>query len=249
MTSLHKVLKSREDVSARASIFEQYQEFTLNPQPEVPDETAEKEEPKQKSVLDEAGLQAEKILREARKKAKKIEEEAFQKGYKQGEEAGYKAGALQAMEEDRERFEEEMEVLQGKIAQYIDDVTTEKEKLLEKYIDDLKNISISIGEKIVQTSLKSSEKVIERMILAATEKLKKAAWAKIYIGRGKAPMDVQGDPEFLRSISKLADNVKVIMMDQEEPGTCIVELPDEIIDISVGTQLENIREILNNARL
>ena len=87
------------------------------------------------------------------------------------------------------------------------------------------------------------------MILAATEKLKKAAWAKVYIGSGRETLDIQGDAEFLRSLSKMAESVKVIMMDEEEKGTCIVELPDEIIDISVGTQLENIKEILNNARL
>lgn len=138
---------------------------------------------------------------------------------------------------------------QGELINYVKGLGEEKDKILEKYIDDLKNIALSIGEKIVQTSLKTSEDVIERMILAATEKLKKAAWAKIYIGSGREPLDIQGDAEFLHSLSKLADSVKVIMMDEEEKGTCIVELPDEIIDISVGAQLENIKEILNNARL
>ena len=38
-------------------------------------------------------------------------------------------------------------------------------------------------------------------------------------------------------------------MDKEEQGTCIVELPGEIIDISVPTQLENIKDIINNAKV
>ena len=38
-------------------------------------------------------------------------------------------------------------------------------------------------------------------------------------------------------------------MDHEEAGTCIIELPDEIIDASVGTQIENIKDIINNARV
>ncbi len=53
----------------------------------------------------------------------------------------------------------------------------------------------------------------------------------------------------MQELSNLSDTVKVIIMDGEEPGTCIVERPDEIIDVSVGTQLENIREIMNNARI
>ena len=36
---------------------------------------------------------------------------------------------------------------------------------------------------------------------------------------------------------------------QGEEGTCIIELPDEIIDASVGTQMENIKDILNNVRV
>ena len=87
------------------------------------------------------------------------------------------------------------------------------------------------------------------MILAATEKLKKTAWAKIYVAKTTEEMDIQGDVQLLRELAKLSDNVKIIVMEDAEPGTCIVELPQEIIDISAGTQMENIRDILNNARI
>ncbi len=60
-------------------------------------------------------------------------------------------------------------------AAYIVDVERLKDKALEKYMDDLKEIALAIGEKIVRTSLRSNARVIERMILAATEKLKKSA--------------------------------------------------------------------------
>lgn len=43
--------------------------------------------------------------------------------------------------------------------------------------------------------------------------------------------------------------MKIIMMENSEEGTCIIELPDEIVDASVSTQLENIKDVLNNARL
>ena len=90
----------------------------------------------------------------------------------------------------------------------------------------------------------------EWMMIAATGKLRKSAWAKIYVGSmGEKGTDVKADPRFLQELEHLSDNVKIVMMDGVEPGTCIVERPDEIIDVSVGTQLENIREIMNNARL
>ena len=55
--------------------------------------------------------------------------------------------------------------------------------------------------------------------------------------------------EFLDAMSKLSENIKIITMDNGEEGTCIIELPDEIIDASVSTQLENIKDILNNVRV
>lgn len=250
MTSLYRVLKSQEDNCSHALKYDLYKELSLEQDPAAEEKTSEDlEQPGPDRILDEAARQAERILDAARKGADRIKEEAWQEAFRQGEEEGYKEGIRKAMEENSRHFEEELERLQEKISNYVKGVGEEKEKLLEKYIDDLKNIALSIGEKIVQTSLRTSEDVIERMVLAATDKLKKAAWAKIYIGSGRQPLDIQGDAEFLHSLSKLADSVKVIMMDEEEKGTCIVELPDEIIDISVGTQLENIKEILNNARL
>ena len=37
-------------------------------------------------------------------------------------------------------------------------------------------------------------------------------------------------------------------MEKENNGDCIIETPEEIIDISVDTQMENIKEIVQNVR-
>ena len=121
--------------------------------------------------------------------------------------------------------------------------------MLEEHLQDLKEIALAIGEKIVRISLRTNSDGVERMILASTEKLKKSAWAKIYIDDAQDSKRIQTDAKFLQELSYLSDHIKIVMMDGMEPGTCIIERPDEIIDISVGTQLENIREIMNNARL
>lgn len=129
----------------------------------------------------------------------------------------------------------------------MDEVCRMKDEMLQKYKQDLKNIAVAIGEKVIQVSLKSSGSVIERMIVTATEKLKTREWAKIYIARTDADLMVQGDLDILKAISRLSDNLKVVAMENEKPGTIIIELPDEIIDASASTQVENIKEILNNS--
>lgn len=215
-----------------------------------PDKKTEKPgPPPEEAILQDRLWKAEALLERAREEAENIRQEAYEEGFEQGKEEGRQAGREAAYQEEQQTIKEELHNLAQKIGQYAADMEIQKEKVLEEYLDDLKNISLAIGEKIVQTSLKSSSEVIKRMIVAATEKLKKTAWAKIYVARTNEELDIQGDLQLLKELAKLSDNVKIVVMEDAEPGTCIIELPQEIIDISTGTQMENIRDILNNARL
>ena len=146
-------------------------------------------------------------------------------------------------------YEEEVESFRREAAEFMDTIRREKSMVMEKYLDDLKRTVLTIAEKVIHISLKSSENVIHRMIIAATDKLKKTEWAKIYITKCGTEISMNTDVEFLNALSHLSDNVKIVAMDSNEEGICIIELPDEIIDASVSTQLENIKDILNNARV
>ena len=191
------------------------------------------------------------VLNQARIEALRIKKEAYEEGYVEGMEKGCEDGRKKAYEEHREELKGEYQNLREKLEKYAVDMQHAKEKVTEDYLDDLKNISLAIGEKIIQTSLKSSGDVVKNMILAATEKLKRTAWAKIYISDDpeEKAASIRGDADLLRELSKISDNVKIIVMEDAAPGTCIVELPQEVMDISVSTQMENIKEILNNARV
>ena len=127
-------------------------------------------------------LEAERHLEDARREAEQIKSDAYEEGFSQGQTAGYEAGFQEGESEGLSGYRKKTDDLEEMFAAYIVDVERLKDKALEKYMDDLKEIALAIGEKIVRTSLRSNARVIERMILAATEKLKKSAWAKIYIG-------------------------------------------------------------------
>lgn len=227
-------------------------DFTVEKKPEPQEEqneVIEKGIPPEEALLQDAVWKAEALLERAREEGEQIRQEAYDDGFKLGKEEGREVGRLEAREEEAKLLAENVRNLEETIGQYVADMEIEKEKVLEQYLDDLKNIALAIGEKIVQTSLKSSGEVVKRMIIAATEKLKKTAWAKIYIAKTHEEMDIQGDHQLLKELAKLSDNVKIVIMEDAEPGTCIIELPQEIIDISTSAQMENIRDILNNARV
>ena len=228
---------------------------------------------KAKAVLNQARIEALRIKKEAYEEGYV---EGMEKGCEDGRKKAYEEhreelkGEYQNLREKLEKYAVDMQHAKEKVTEdYLDDLKNislaigeklekyavdmqhAKEKVTEDYLDDLKNISLAIGEKIIQTSLKSSGDVVKNMILAATEKLKRTAWAKIYISDDpeEKAASIRGDADLLRELSKISDNVKIIVMEDAAPGTCIVELPQEVMDISVSTQMENIKEILNNARV
>lgn len=200
-------------------------------------------------ILDKASCRAQEIVNQAREEAEKILAEARDTGYQEGYEAGLQEGHAAAYEEHKVELDLHMKEFRETIKSTVESVTEEKNRILETYIDDLKRVTLTIAEKVIQTSLKSSGEIIKRMIVAAAGKLKKTQWVKIYVSQKDAGMMIQGDVGLLNELSHISGNIKIISMDHSEEGTCIIELPEEIIDVSVNTQIENIKGILNNARL
>lgn len=200
-------------------------------------------------IYEEAYNRAEDIVKQAREEAEKILADARESGYQQGYETGLQEGRTAAYEEHKEELDLHMNEFRESIRSTIESVTDEKNRIIETYIDDLKRVTLTIAEKVIQTSLKSSGEIIKRMIVAAAGKLKKTQWVKIYVSQKDAGMMIQGDVGLLNELSHISGNIKIVAMEHSEEGTCIIELPEEIIDVSVNTQIENIKGILNNARL
>jgi flagellar assembly protein FliH len=103
---------------------------------------------------------------------------------------------------------------------------------------------MAVAEKVVCVSLKSSSEVISQMIQAAIDKRKRKEWVRIYISECDAKRMVQLPPSLTTALAALSDRVRIIPVAEDEPGTCIIEMPDEIVDASAATQLSNLRGVL-----
>lgn len=253
MRSLSNIIK-REYQADCIQNYTFREEFELlNPKQREKEESAKaietEEYLKTADIFEDALNQIDNMLAGAREEAERIKAQAYEDGKSEGYDAGYEEGYQKAYEDHSIKLDYEMKNLQRDFAEIIEDVTIKKDKILEKYIDDLKRVSLAIAEKVIQTSLKTSGEVVKRMILSATGKLKKTQWVKIYIAKTDMGITLQGDVELMNELSHLSNNIKIITMDNADEGTCIIELPEEIIDVSVNTQLENIKDILKNARL
>ncbi|HIY22014.1 MAG TPA: F0F1 ATP synthase subunit delta [Candidatus Flavonifractor merdigallinarum] len=196
-------------------------------------------------IVADAKRQAEEILEQARKRgeeeAAKAREEAHEEGYRQG----YGEGLRKAQVEGQSKLEEHCQQLAQEVQEFLKQASAAKDEMLNQTQDELRDLSITIAEKVIHISLKSSQGVIARMIQVATEKLKRREWVHIYVGGYSARELSQITPELMTSLASLSEHIKIIPMPEDESGTCIIEMPDEIIDASASTQLQNIRDLLS----
>ena len=178
---------------------------------------------------------------QAEQEAQETRETARQEGYRQG----YADGMKKAQVESAAAMEDQRREEQQEVRAFLEKATQAREDLLEKTQDELCDLSIAVAEKIIHISLKSSREVIARMIQMATERLKRREWVRIYVGGCDDKELAQITPELTASLAGLSDHIKLIPLADDESGTCIIEMPDEIIDASVSTQIHNLRDILH----
>jgi len=196
------------------------------------------------AILREARRQAEDILEQARQDGRREAEEAREAGRREGHEEGYAQGMAQAMEEGARQREEWAARQEVAVAQFLEEAGAELDRQMDESVGELRDLALAVAEKVVCISLKSSGEVISRMIQTAIDKRKRREWVHIYIAECDARQLTQVPATLTAALSALSDRVRIIPMADDESGTCIIEMPDEIVDASAGTQLNNIRSLL-----
>lgn len=213
---------------------------------------------KNQSTLDYAKLQAEAIMEAARQEAAEYLERAKadmapelellrSTAQEEGFRTGYTEGVAHAHNETMEQRAAQAVQLSSEVNHFLEKAMLAQDELLTTSQNELRDLTISIAEKIVRVSLKNSGEVISRMIQRATEKLRRKEWVHIYIAGCDAKAFAQVSPTLTAALAAISDQVKIVPIADEEPGTCMIEMPDEIIDASVSTQITNIRELLSNS--
>lgn len=180
------------------------------------------------------------IAREVADAVKVAEEEGYNKGFEKGE----AAGLLRAKDTVNEAMKKEAAEFRESLLADLENFRKVQDGILDKYLDELTGLSVDIAEKVVKVSLKSSKDVVASMIMDAAETCRNKEWAKVYISHDDKAIAVNLEKELVDALSQISQNVKVVIMEDEPAGTCIIETPDQRIDASADVQLENIRRLV-----
>ena len=198
-------------------------------------------------ILAEARREADRIIAQAREEAGRQAEEVLAQAREEGRGEGYGAGMAQAAEESARLREEQARRLEEEVHRFMEQAGYALDRQMDQSVADLRDLALAVAEKVVCVSLKSSADVIARMIQTAIDKRKKKEWVHIYIAECDAKRLSQMPASLTHALSALSDRVRIIPMADDESGTCIIEMPDEIVDASAATQLNNLRSLLMDA--
>ena len=235
------IFKSFLKPAVNSYVFPDAESLQVEESPEPEGEQAE-ETPLQEQEPEAPHTAAADALNYAKIQAEKAEKElARADGYRQG----YGEGLRQARVEGAAQIEEHRKQEAERIRSFLEQAAAARDSLLEQAQNELCELSLAVAEKVIHISLRTSRDVIARMIQVATEKLKRREWVHIYVGGYEARDLAQITPELTTALAGLSEHIKIIPMSDDELGACIIEMPDEIIDASASTQLNNIRDVLS----
>ena len=196
-------------------------------------------------ILQEAQLKADALLASAEAQAAEMAEAAREEGFQQGFAQGSAQGLEQSLAEQRQLQAQQAAELAEEVGQFLARANVILERQMDENIGELRDLAIAVAEKVIGISLESSSEVIERMIRMAVDKRKRREWVQIYVTERDARRLVRVSPMLSGALSALSDRVRIIPVSDDEAGVCIIEMPDQIIDASVSTQLDNLRSTLS----
>ena len=256
------ILEEEEAPASPPSPAEPEEEGTPPPESEAQEAEEEPAPEPEPDPVSYAQIQAEQILEDARRRAEEIVDQARleaevkaqelfessrQSGLEAGRAEGLAQGAAQALQEGQRSRERQVAELAADFEVFLERAGAELDRQMDDNVEELRDLAIAIAEKVVCVSLKSSSEVICRMIQTAIDKRKRREWAHIYIAECDAKHLVKVPASLMTALSALSDRVRIIPMADDEAGTCIIETPDEIVDASAATQMNNIRTLLSDA--
>jgi len=242
----------------------QYNPFTEDP--DVTYDTDVTPDVKCKKILDQAFQKAKQIvesaqdyrsaqLRDSAQRAdqelKEAQKQGYQEGFANGREEGLKsgleAGNRQGISEGAKKAEAENRKSLNELGEMIQSVEKSKTEILSKFEDDLKDLAIAIARAIVKKELETDPKTLHTIIQNAVDSYRNQAWVRIYVSGNTANLLTKTDASIAQELQAVSDRVKVVVTPGIGDESCVIEMPDQVIDAGIDTQLKKIQSALEES--
>jgi len=179
-------------------------------------------------IIADAQRKADQIMKKALSDAAEVEKEGYVKGFNNG---------LKAAEKENEV---ELERIKAIISRLDDD----SERFYKQEKQNVIDLALNIAEKVVCQKMASDKDIFIKLYEKAVKDLTAQRWIKLSISKHEFEI-ATAHSDYLVELVSGAERVELVVLDDAPAGTCIVETSEKIVDASVLTQFN----VLKNALL
>lgn len=232
-----------EEEKANKLIEERIQTEVLNRMASLERELSEKG----KKAFEEIELQKSKIISEAILSAKKMKDDAEKESLilketakKEGYDEGFAQGKKEALEQEKKYIED--------VVKLLSEINKAKEELYNSYENEILDLAYQITQKITLSEIQTDKNIIFNIVKQALKNFRNSDFVKISLAKCDVEANVVTDEAFLKKIAGNINNIEIELLPDAKSGTVILDNDKEIIDASVPTQLDLLKEIMNNSK-
>lgn len=196
-------------------------------------------------ILEEAHQQAETIIAEAKSAAMHYLRQAENDNAiaaEKARKAGYTDGFASGKKESLAKCETYLKAAAG----FLDEINSRKEAYYISNREEMKETVLELVKKITLQEIKTDPTIIEGMIAQAAKNFRNSDYVKISLANGEVAQKLRTDANFVKELIPFIPDIEIEVLNEAEENTVILDNGSEIIDASVPTQLDFLREIVKN---
>lgn len=176
------------------------------------------------------------VIDRANKECVKIKEIARQEGHTQG--------FAEGKEESLEKYKKYIDAA----GNLLSEINARKEAYYISNEEDLRTTVFEVAQKVVHAELKASPEVIENILADAAKNFRNSDYIKIILKEEEMTERFKTDEKLINKIIPFIPDIEIVFDEDTEDGTIVLDNGSEIVDASIPTQLDFLKEILNNTR-
>lgn len=176
------------------------------------------------------------VIDKANRECVKIKEIARQEGHTQG--------FAEGKEESLDKYKKYIDAA----GNLLSEINARKEAYYISNEEDLRATVFEVAQKVVHAELKASPEVIENILADAAKNFRNSDYIKIILREEEMTERFKTDEKLINKIIPFIPEIEIVFDEDTEEGTIVLDNGSEIVDASIPTQLDFLKEILNNTR-
>lgn len=187
-------------------------------------------------IEEEAESRANALLSNAKKASQMMLEEARTTGYEAGYCRGLEIGIQQA----------EKEAVEGlwEISQLAEACKTAQQEMMDQHEEDTIELAFVITEKILKQQVQRDKHLYIKLIEELVQE--QEGTVKIFLSEYQKTLGLTMDKSLIKRVKELCGDIKLIILKEED--VIMAETAGGVVDMSISTQLEQLRQAVKQGR-